>query len=213
MADAFTLTYLTFDSLIDGVGASQVVPYVVGLAERGQRIELRRFERSSQSVVGTEGKLRELGICWTRRRFGSSGELGGLERVYRGITYVRGAELVHARSDLAAASSLLAGCSNWVWDMRSFWADERIELGTLRVGSAAERAMRMVERRSARSAGAIVTLAEAPIPVLAARHGPNVALQGRGKYCLRGSRAVSTVTAPSSTGPKDIDEWNPERAI
>jgi glycosyltransferase involved in cell wall biosynthesis len=59
--------------------------------------------------------------------------------------------------------------------MRGLWADERIEVGTLRRGSVEERIMRRIERGAAQSAGAIVALAGAAIPVLADRHGSRVA--------------------------------------
>jgi glycosyltransferase involved in cell wall biosynthesis len=58
--------------------------------------------------------------------------------------------------------------------MRGFWADEKIEVGALRPGSPEDKVMRAIERRSARSAGAILTLASAAIPVLISRHGEAV---------------------------------------
>jgi hypothetical protein len=58
--------------------------------------------------------------------------------------------------------------------MRGFWADEKIEVGALRARSPEDAVMRAIERRSARSAGAILTLASAAIPVLVARHGQAV---------------------------------------
>jgi hypothetical protein len=63
--------------------------------------------------------------------------------------------------------------------MRGFWADERIAMGMLRLGSPQERMMRMIERGSARRAGGIVTLTAAAIDVLEERHGPAVREKAR----------------------------------
>jgi glycosyltransferase involved in cell wall biosynthesis len=100
--------------------------------------------------------------------------MAGLARLVRGAAYLRRAELVHARSDIPAGSALLARCPAWVWDVRGFWADERIETGLLRHGSVQERMMREIERGSARRAGAIVTLTSAAIDELELRHGAAV---------------------------------------
>jgi len=111
--------------------------------------------------------------------FGPLGPTGGLRRVLAGAIAVRDAALVHARSDLAAAATMLARRRHWIWDVRSFWADELIELGRLRAGSAEERVLRYVERSAARRCGGAVTLAAAAIPVLAERHGPAIAERTR----------------------------------
>jgi glycosyltransferase involved in cell wall biosynthesis len=167
------ITYLSVDSLSDSVGASQVLPYVEALARRGFKLRLCSLEKDRPSP-STARRLAEAGVRWEPRPFGGRGALNGLARVAKGARCLRGAELVHARSDLPAASALLARCPRWIWDMRGFWADERIEMGLLRQGSPAERAMRAVERASARRAGGIVALSAAAIEELAARHGPQV---------------------------------------
>lgn len=79
--------------------------------------------------------------------------------------------MVHARSDMAAASTMLAGADRWLWDVRSLWSDQRIALGALREGSPEHRVLQRVERAAARRAGAVVTLTDAAVPVLEERHG------------------------------------------
>jgi len=172
--DQFVLTYLTFDSLSEGIGASQVLAYVEGLALRGMEVVLHSFEKvpPPHSLVR---RLDTAGAQWVQHQFGPLGARGGVGRVARGITAVRGSGLVHARSDLPAASTLLAGCPTWIWDMRGFWADERVDAGLLRPGSFEERAVRLIERRAARSAFAIVTLSSSAIPTVARMYGPDAA--------------------------------------
>jgi len=96
-----------------------------------------------------------------------------------GAAVVARAPLVHARSDLAAASCLLARPRAWVWDMRAFWREERIEQGLLRPGSPEERVMRAVEARAAHASSRIVTLAQAAIGELGRRYGDGVTCKAR----------------------------------
>jgi hypothetical protein len=157
----------------EGVGASQVMPYVEALSRRGMDVRLHSLEKGQPSRAIAQ-RLEEAGVTWRPHRWGRTGSTGGLVRLVRGAAYLRGADLVHARSDLPAGSALLAQCPSWVWDMRGFWADERIAVGTLRPGSPQERLMRMIELGSARRAGGIVTLTSAAIDVLEQRHGKAV---------------------------------------
>lgn len=178
MPELPTLTYLSFDSLSEGVGASQVLPYVEALARRGLRIVLHTFEKGLPSPDAAR-RLAAAEVTWHPHPFGRLGGRGGLARVLRGAWLLRGSQLVHARSDLAAASALLARAPAWVWDMRSFWTDQRIDQGMLRAGGIEERVLRQVERGAAGRATVIVGLAESARSVLAERHGPNAAAKLR----------------------------------
>ncbi len=173
MIDLPPLTYLSVDSLSEGVGASQVLPYVESLSRRGMTVTLYSLEKGRPSpAIGD--RLEAAGVRWHPHRWGQGGPTAGLARLVRGAAYLRGAELVHARSDIPAGSALLARRPAWIWDMRGFWADERIELDRLRPGSPEERFMRWIERHAARKAGAIVTLTAAAIDELERRHGPSI---------------------------------------
>ena len=167
------LTYLSFDSLSEGVGASQVTPYVERIATRDMQITLHSLEKT-EPAQPLRDRLRSAGIHWVPHAFGRPGSSGGIARVLRAARWVRGADLVHARSDLAAASCLLGRPEHWLWDVRGLWADERIELGALATGSPQEKVMRRIESASARQAGAAVTLSAAIVSELARRHGPAI---------------------------------------
>ena len=167
------ITYLTFDPLSEGVGSSQVVPYVERLARRGMPIELHSFEREA-TPTSLASRLKDAGVDWRPRPFGAGGPAAGMGRTVRGAAAVRGAQLVHARSDLAAAAALLARPPAWIWDMRSFWIDQRISLGLASSASPSVTVMRRVERAAAASADAVVVLAAAAIDVLEERHGQDI---------------------------------------
>src|SRR4051794_37995375 len=123
------LTYLTFDALSEGVGASQVLPYVLRLAGRGLQVRLISFEKQPPGP-DLARDLATAGVRWDPQPFRRYGPRSGALRVLRAAALVRGSALVHARSDLAAAAAMLAGVRSWVWDLRSLWADQRIALGT-----------------------------------------------------------------------------------
>jgi glycosyltransferase involved in cell wall biosynthesis len=173
------LTYLTFDPVSRGVGASQVLPYVLGLARRGVTVELHSFETSPASspspAVAVRSRLDDAGVRWTAHEFGSGGGAGGVSRVARGALAIRGAPLVHARAHLAGASAVLGRPRGWVWDVRSLWTEERIEEGMLRRGGVSERVLRWAERRAACASDAVVTLSASAVPALSARTGCDVA--------------------------------------
>ncbi|MEJ7583478.1 MAG: hypothetical protein WKF43_05165 [Acidimicrobiales bacterium] len=155
------LTYLTFDGIGAGVGASQVLPYVLGAAARGLDVTLHSFEQAAPGEELTE-RLADAGVDWRPHGFGGFGARAGSFRVARAVPWLRGRPLVHARSDLAAASAILARPEAWVWDVRSFWIDQRMALGSVRRGSLAERALRGIERRAAERAARIVTSPTVP---------------------------------------------------
>ena len=167
------LTYLSFDSISRGVGLSQVARYVERLARRGVDITLHSFEPETPSdAVGS--LLSEVGVRWHPHRFGMLGATGGAARAARGAALLRGAELVHARSDVAAASALLSRRRNWIWDVRGFWRRERVLQDLLRPGSPPDRVMAYVEGAAARSSTGIIILSNAAAEVLRQRFGDAV---------------------------------------
>jgi glycosyltransferase involved in cell wall biosynthesis len=164
------VTYITFDSVLEGVGASQVLPYAIGAARKGHQIELLSFERGG----GVDGDL--MGITWHPASF-SRGRIGPLHRLLLSTHRVRLAQdrIVHARSDLPALAAIVGGHPRWIWDMRAFWREQRIYLGGISPGSPTDRLFRRIERASAERSSAIICLAEAALPILQARFGPAVA--------------------------------------
>ena len=163
-----TVTYVSMDPLTSTVGSSQVLAYVERLAGRGVDIDLITFEHGVDSDLGD--RLAGLGVGWRPQRFGIHGPVGGLSRVLRAAWAVRGSAVAHARSDMAAASVMIAGVDRWVWDVRSLWVDQKVASGAIRPGSLQERVMRWVERLAAHRSTAMVTLTESAIDELERRY-------------------------------------------
>ena len=172
-----TITYLSMDPLSSTVGASQVLPYVERFADRGVDVELLTFEHVVDQAV--RERLAGVGVVWRPQRYGRHGPAGGLGRVLRAARAVRGSSVVHARSDMAAASVMLAGLDCWVWDVRSLWADQKVATGVMRDGSPQERLMRWVERQAAYRSTAVITLTGSAIDELDRRYGGVVSPKAR----------------------------------
>lgn len=167
------LTYLTTDSVVDGIGLSQVFRYVERLAESGIEVTLHSFEKAAPPTERAT-RLGDAGVDWHPHRF-RPGAAAGAARVAQGAALVARAELIHARCDMAAASAVLARRPAWVWDIRSFWREQRVEMGLLQTGSPYDRVMHSIERASARRCTAIVTLSQSAAEVLGRRFGEAVA--------------------------------------
>ena len=171
MTDSLALervTYLSLDPLDSTVGASQVLAYVRRLAEQGARIELHSFEHQVSRELADD--LAHRGVAWRAHPYGRGGAVGGFWRVLRLARAIRGAEIVHARSDMAAAAAMLAGTDRWLWDVRSLWAEQKVATGVLRSGSIQERVFRRIERAAAQRSAQVVTLTDGIVEVLDARH-------------------------------------------
>src|SRR3954451_4852194 len=78
LPDLPPLTYLTVDSLTEGVGLSQVVPYVSRLAAGGMPVTLHPFEKEDPPA-SLRNRLAAVGVRWRAHRFLSAGPLAGLE--------------------------------------------------------------------------------------------------------------------------------------
>lgn len=172
------VTYLSFDSMSEGVGWSQVVPYVERLARRGVTITLHSFEKAAPEEVVAR-RLRAAAVRWKPHPFRGAGTAGGVARVLHGAALVAGADLVHARSDMAAASALLARCPAWVWDVRAFWREQRIAAGQIRPGSLPDRVLRLIEVGAAGRSTGVVTLTRAAGDALANRYGDGLRAKSR----------------------------------
>ena len=122
------LTYLTFDSLQEGVGASQALSYVLKIA-KSRKVRVISFEKISPSLDLIETMSRSE-IIWEPLEFGKFGTLGGVSRVFRMSREIDRKSIVHARGNLAAISALIRNPQRWIWDCRSMHSDQRLALSS-----------------------------------------------------------------------------------
>ena len=134
--------YITFDGLSDPLGQSQILPYLCGIAGKGFQIHIlscekkERLEKEKETILSL---IKNLPISWDYILYDEEGgvltRLLYIRRIQKLANILRKEKkitLVHCRSYLAS----LIGLSfknkygiPFVFDMRGFWADERIDGG------------------------------------------------------------------------------------
>ena len=184
--------YVTYDGLLEPLGAAQVVPYVEGLAHRGVRQTVLSFEKSRD--LADAGRRRSMterlagaGVEWVPRRYhGWPSVPATLRDVADGILAARRATrgspptVIHARGYVAGMIGLACkrfADASLLFDMRGLWVDERVEAGLWRSDARVTRVARRLERRLLSDADAVVVLtAQAPpmVEALAGRALPTV---------------------------------------
>ncbi len=189
MGGALKTVYVSYDGALDPLGASQVIPYLLGLARQQAGLTLLSFEKPNQwnqhpARVELQRQLIDHGIGWRPQRYHKRPRLPAtLWDVFRGRHAVKaavrqtGARLVHCRGDVAMAMARLAGLDRGVrllYDVRGFFADERVEAGSWRRGSVLDRAVRKAETDNLNRADGLVTLTQAAWADLRERRGSDL---------------------------------------
>lgn len=183
---AARVLYLSYDGMCDPLGASQVLPYLTGLAAVGHRINLISFEKRERTAAERAAVQRtcdDAGIAWHPLPYhkrppilSTIFDVWRLRRLAFALHRECRFDLVHCRSYLPALVGLHLKREKGVrflFDMRGFWADERVDG---RIWSLANPVIRAVynffKRREAdflREADHIVSLTEAGRKILIER--------------------------------------------
>lgn len=171
--------YVSYDGMLEPLGESQVVNYLERLAATHaitllsyeKRLDLRDRPRLQAMAV----RLRGAGIRWVRLRYHKRPSLlATAYDVLRGIVigYLvcrrRDIELVHARGYVSSviADTLKQCCGvKFLFDMRGFWPEEKVEAGHWSRTSLAYRLATRWEQRFFEQADAIVSLTQAGVNV------------------------------------------------
>lgn len=136
------ILYLTYDGLTDPLGQSQVLPYLVGLSEAGYSITIISCEKPlafSRRKSTIDKICADAGIRWHPLPYTKSppvvSTLGDLKRMRdkaEELQTKRPFDLIHCRSYLPVLIALKFKKDfdlPYVFDMRGFWADERVDGG------------------------------------------------------------------------------------
>jgi len=170
-----SVLYMSYTGLSEPLGESQVFQYLMHLAH-GHRITLITFEKPEN--IGKPGVRQRLkdrctdaGIDWVpltyHRRPGIPATVYDiLQGTFTGWRKVRAAraEIIHARSYIAGTMALLIKRLTgvrFVFDMRGFWPDERVDGGIWTRNSLVYRLFKRVERRLFLGADHVVSLTKA----------------------------------------------------
>jgi len=166
----FDITYLSVDSIQEGVGSSQITPLILGLAEKGKSVCLITFEKINPSKELVE-MFSKAGVVWIAKDFGKPGAIGGIVRLNSLRRSVPNSMVLHGRSDIATAAAIWSGIKAPVlWDVRSLWSDQRLLIGTAGWNSWTARGARALENVAAKRSTAMSTLTAAVVPILEQRH-------------------------------------------
>ena len=167
--NSYDITYLTVDSISEGVGSSQIVPLLNGISQNGLKIKLISFEKSQPDVASQE-KIVSLGIDWTFFDFAKSGPLGGLQRVIKLAKSVPPTSIIHGRSELASMAGIMSGKAPVLWDARSLWNEQRAFLAQNALERYVYMRLKIVEDFCSMNAEGLSTLSHSVVPILEARH-------------------------------------------
>ena len=188
----FDLTYLSIDSIQEGVGSSQITPLILGLANSGKKVCLISFEKvkPSEDIVK---QFKGRGIEWIPREFGKVGALAGVLRLNELRKQVPPSDVLHGRSDIPTAAAIWSKIDTPVlWDVRSLWSDQRKLIGTSGWNQFTARGARILENISANNASAMTTLTAAVIPILERRHARLPIIRDVIPTCVQTSKFIPT---------------------
>lgn len=127
--------------MTDPLGQSQVLPYLRELTKSGYEFHLLSFEKSDKFQKYKE-HIQTIcdasGIKWHPQNYSSEGglkktlhQISQMKRMARNLHREHQFEIVHCRSYIAALAGLQLKekGAKFVFDMRGFWADERVDGG------------------------------------------------------------------------------------
>jgi glycosyltransferase involved in cell wall biosynthesis len=190
-----SICYLTFDSLNEGVGQSQILPLLKGISKEGYQVSVMSFEKIENQAI--EKELRNSNVRWIQFAFGSHGFKGLPRRIYLMAKNLPKADLYHCRSDLPVLALALRKEKNFLWDVRSLWYEQKIIVDGLKSSKLLEFVARRIEKFAAKNASAVNTLAEPLLEVLVQRNGVLPEIQAVIPTCVDTSK-FQFVKVPTS---------------
>lgn len=134
--------YISYDGITDPLGQSQVLPYLIGLSKKGHQIYLISFEKAEkhnlqQEMIETlciDNNIKWFPQVYTKKPpvLSTLKDIRWMQKVAEKIIRNNAIDFVHCRSYIAALVGLrLKEKMNlpFIFDMRGFWADERVDTG------------------------------------------------------------------------------------
>lgn len=169
--------YITYDGLMEPLGQSQVLAYQEKLAA-DRSIHILSFEKAedwehTEKREALAERMRKAGIHWHPRRYHKRPSalataydigIGTLSALWLVLRHRIG--IVHARSYVPSVMALalkrLTGVK-YVFDMRGFWADERVDGGLWPRDGRMYRVAKWFEKRFLLNADHVVSLTRAAV--------------------------------------------------
>lgn len=133
--------YISYDGLTDPLGQSQVLPYINGLSKLGYHMHVISFEKKKgfYSFKEVEKLINQNTTTWYPLYYSKKPPVfSTIWDILKGIYFVKKIirenkiQLIHCRSYISALIGLAIKRKKnipFIFDMRGFWADERVDGG------------------------------------------------------------------------------------
>jgi glycosyltransferase involved in cell wall biosynthesis len=135
------ILYISYDGMTDNLGQSQVLAYLYGLSKQGYKFHVLSFEKKERYLLKRAeiGKLcDDHGISWYPMNYkknppvlSSVIDLYFMQKKAEEIVKNNDIKIVHARghylTSIVAEKLKLRSGIKYIFDMRGFWADERVD--------------------------------------------------------------------------------------
>ena len=221
------ILYISYDGMLEPLGQSQVLAYLERLAT-DRPIDLISFEKKADwadkaARKAIRERCRAAGIRWHPLRYhkrpsaaATAWDIAAGSARAAAIALRRRPAIIHARSYVAGLMVLAAkraSGAKFLFDMRGFWADERVDGGLWPKGGRLYRAAKSTEDRLLRAADHVVTLTHASADELlnfpaVAEHKPPITViptcadldRFRPATIRRKARSPSAMSARSAPG-------------
>ena len=158
--------YITYDGLLDPLGSSQILPYILGLSSLGQKIILLSFEktdRSRESIYKLDEFLKSKNIFWIKFPFKKQ-RFGYFIRIFQSCYLIKSKlnnvdfSLFHTRTILTAIVYFICRFKcPLIYDIRAF-AGEYIDCGRINPNSIFSFFLLWFEKKIIKKSSGIVVL-------------------------------------------------------
>jgi len=170
-----SVLYVSYDGMLEPLGQSQVLSYLENMTDDYQ-IRIISFEkpedrRDGDKIRSLKDRLSQSGVKWTPLTYHKKPSslatawdilIGTLVVLW--FTLTERAVILHARSYVPALMVLLSKKltrAKFLFDIRGFWADERVDGGIWPRDSRVYKVTKSLERRFFKAADYVVTLTHA----------------------------------------------------
>jgi len=134
------ILYISYDGLTDSLGQSQILPYIIGLSKQGYRFTIVSAEKEKVYACGKDEiqKIcKENNIDWQPIKYtkkppilSTIKDIKKIEKLVFKLHRQKQFKAVHCRSYISAIVGQKMQKKlglKFIFDMRGFWADERID--------------------------------------------------------------------------------------
>jgi glycosyltransferase involved in cell wall biosynthesis len=183
--------YITFDGLSDPLGQSQILPYLCGLAKNGYQISILSCEKKERLDAGINSiheQLVDLPISWKYILYDEEGSflsrimyIRKLKKMAEEVRTKKPISLVHCRSYLSSLIGLsfkLKYNIPFIFDMRGFWAEERMDGEIWKKSNPLQNLFynyfKNKEKQFLKESDAIVSLTQAAVKELSKNYGASL---------------------------------------